>query len=102
MEEQKNSKASVQIIWRHSSLLLKILVIVLIVFSMAAMAALGWVQVSIRNQTEQMKAEAAALEERIKELEDRIQNIDSVQTIRDIAKEELGMVTSDTILIQPE
>lgn len=102
MAERKISLGKVQVIWRHSSLLLKILVIVLIVFSMAALIALNWVRISIQNQTDQMLAEAAALEAKNQQLEERIQNIDSVQTIQDIAKEELGMVTPDTVLIQPE
>lgn len=102
MPERTITLGKVQIIWRHSSLLLKTLVIVLIVFSMAAMAALGWVRLSIQNQTEQMLAEAAALEEKNKELNQRIQNIDAVDTIQSIAEEELGMVTPDTVLIRPE
>ena len=102
MPERTITLGKVQIIWRHSSLLLKTLVIVLIVFSMAAMAALGWVRLSIQNQTEQMLAEAAALEEKNKELNQRIQSIDAVDTIQSIAEEELGMVTPDTVLIRPE
>lgn len=102
MPERTITLGKVQIIWRHSSLLLKTLVIVLIVFSMAAMAALGWVRLSIQNQTGQMLAEAAALEEKNKELNQRIQNIDAVDTIQSIAEEELGMVTPDTVLIRPE
>lgn len=92
----------VQIVWRHSSLLLKALVILLIVFSMAAMVALAWVQGSIQEQTQQMLSEAAALEEKNQTLEERIQSVDAVDTIRDIAKEELGLVDPDTILIRPE
>lgn len=102
MPERTITLGKVQIIWRHSSLLLKTLVIVLIVFSMAAMAALGWVRLSIQNQTGQMLAEAAALEEKNKELNQRIQSIDAVDTIQSIAEEELGMVTPDTVLIRPE
>ena len=102
MPERTITVGKVQIIWRHSSLLLKTLVIVLIVFSMAAMAALGWVRLSIQNQTEQMLAEAAALEGRNEELQERIQSVDAVDTIQSIAEEELGMVDPNTILIRPE
>ena len=91
-----------QIIWNHSSALLKILVILLLVFSMVALVALNWVRISIANQTEAMLAEAAAVEAANQKLTERIENKDSQQVIRDIAKEELGMVSPDTILIQPE
>ena len=91
-----------QIIWNHSSALLKILVILLLVFSMVALVALNWVRISIANQTEAMRAEAAAVEAANQKLTERIENKDSQQVIRDIAKEKLGMVSPDTILIQPE
>ena len=91
-----------QIIWNHSSALLKILVILLLVFSMVALVALNWVRISIANQTEAMRAEAAAVGAANQKLTERIENKDSQQVIRDIAKEELGMVSPDTILIQPE
>lgn len=91
-----------QIIWNHSSTLLKILVILLLVFSMVALVALNWVRISIANQTEAMRAEAAAVEAANQKLTERIENKDSQQVIRDIAKEELGMVSPNTILIQPE
>ena len=91
-----------QIIWNHSSALLKILVILLLVFSMVALVALNWVRISIANQTEAMRAEAAAVEAANQKLTERIENKDSQQVIRDIAKEELRMVSPDTILIQPE
>lgn len=91
-----------QIIWNHSSALLKILVILLLVFSMVALVALSWVRISITNQTEAMRAEAAAIEAANQKLTERMENKDSQQVIRDIAKEELGMVSPDTVLIQPE
>ena len=91
-----------QIIWNHSSALLKILVILLLVFSMVALVALNWVRISIANQTEAMRAEAVAVEAANQKLTERIENKDSQQVIRDIAKEELGMVSPNTILIQPE
>ena len=91
-----------QIIWNHSSALLKILVILLLVFSMVALVALSWVRISITNQTEAMRVEAAAIEAANQKLTERMEHKDSQQVIRDIAKEELGMVSPDTVLIQPE
>lgn len=101
-KKKKNIFGNVQIIWNHSSTLLKVLIIVLIVFSIAALSALNWVRSSIIRQTDEMRQEAAALEERNDKLTERMENAESVQTIKDIAKEELGMVTSDTVLIQPQ
>lgn len=102
MSEPVMKLGKTQIIWNRSSTLLKALVILLLVFSMVALVALSWVRISIANQTEAMRAEAAAVEAENRKLTERIENMDSQQVIRDIAKEELGLVSPDTVLIQPE
>lgn len=102
MAERKTKLGKIQIEWSHSSTLLKVLVIVLIVFSMVALAALSWVRMSILAQTEEMRAKAAELEERTQKLEERMEEIDSVQTIRDIAREELGLADPNSVMIQPQ
>ncbi len=100
MEEKKLQVGNVQVVVRPTSMLLKALVIVLIVFSMAAMGALAWVQAGLRRQTEDMRAQAIVLDSENKKLRDRLENPDDVQTVKDIAKEELGLVEPDTVLIQ--
>lgn len=101
MEACKHSFRNIQIIRTHSMPLLKIVVAVLIMFSMAALIALGWVRTSIRNQTEDMRSQAAALEQENQDLEQKIGELGSVKSVQDIAQEELGLVNPDTILIQP-
>ncbi len=100
MEEKKLQVGNVQVVVRPTSMLLKALVIVLIVFSMAAMGALAWVQAGLRRQTEDMRAQAVVLDRENQKLKDRLENPDDVQTVKDIAKEELGLVDPDTVLIQ--
>lgn len=100
MEEKKLQVGNVQVVVRPTSMLLKALVIVLIVFSMAAMGALAWVQTGLRRQTEDMRAQAVVLDRENQKLKDRLENPDDVQTVKDIAKEELGLVDPDTVLIQ--
>ena len=92
----------IKVILRPSSPALKIVVIILIVFSTAALIALGWVRQGIREQTDRMRQEAAAMEEENQDLQDRIDNLDSVQSVQQIAQEELGLVNPDTIIINPE
>lgn len=101
MEEKKKPQKNVKVILRPSSPLLKVVVTVLIVFSMAALVALRWVQNSIRAQTENMRDEAAAIEQKNSDLEEKIENLDSVQGVQDIAQEELGLVNPDAVIINP-
>lgn len=98
--KQKNPK--LRLVMRSSSTALKIVMVVLIVFSMAALTALAWVRGSIRSQVEDLRQEAAALEQENRELQEKIDALGSVQSVQDIAQEELGLVNPDTILIQPE
>jgi cell division protein FtsB len=98
VQEQKKFRVE----FRSSSNLLKTVVAVLIVFSMAALLALGWMNSGLRKQTQAQKDAAAALEQENRDLQEKIDNVDTVQGVQDIAREELGFVDPNTIVIQPE
>ena len=100
VQEQKRKKFRVE--WRSSSNLLKIVVAALIVFSMAALLALGWMRSGLRERPQAQKDAAAALEQENRDLQEKIDDVDSVEGVQDIAREELGLVDPDTIVIQPE
>ena len=101
MEARKKTAGKIQLIIRPSSPLLKIVVIVLIVFSMAALISLSWVRQSIQTRTEAMRQEAYYLELENAELEKKITELDTVQSVQDIAREELDMVDPNTVVIVP-
>lgn len=90
------------IVWRRSNPLLKGILAALIVFSMAALVALSWVGAGVRSQNKALEQEALKLEAENQGLERKIDALGTESSIRQIAKEELGMVEANTILIQPE
>ena len=98
MQEQKKFRVE----FRSSSNLLKTVVAVLIVFSMAALLALSWMNSGLGAQTQAQKDAAAALEQENRDLQEKIDNVDTVQGVQDIAREELGLVDPNTVVIQPE
>lgn len=100
VQEQKRKKFRIE--WRSSSKLLKIVVAALIVFSMAALLALGWMGKGLAERTQAQKDAAAVLEQENRDLQEKIDNVDTIQGVQDIAREELGLVDPDTIVIQPE
>ena len=102
MEEKKFTIKNVQLILRPSMPALKVLVIVLVVCSMAALMALGWVQYRVGQQTEQLRSKAAALEQENADYKEKIADLGSVASVEEIAREELGLVRPDTIYIKPE
>ena len=101
MEAQTKSVRKVKLVARPSSPLLKIVLVVLIVFSMAALISLSWVRQSIQAKTEAMKQESAALVQENADLEVKITELGTVQSVQDIAQQELGMVDPNTVVVVP-
>lgn len=101
VSKEKTVFRNVKLVFHPSSRALKIAVIALIVFSMVALISLTWVRTSIRNRTEDMRSEAAALEEENAALEEKIENQGALENIMEIARELLGLADPDTIIIDP-
>ena len=102
MEKQNGTPPQVQWEIRRAPNMLKIVLIALILFSIGALVALRWVHNGIQNEIEALTDEAAAIEHANTVLEEKKEEIGSVQSIQDIAQEELGLVDPDTILIDPQ
>ena len=101
MEEKKNPPVKRKIVVRPAPPLLKIAACLLIVFSMAALLALRWVTNGIREETQALTDEAAAAQAENAELTEKIDALGSVQSVKDIAQEELDLVDPDTVVIHP-
>ena len=101
VSKEKMVFRNVKLVLHPSSRALKIAVIALIVFSMVALISLTWVRTSIRNRTEDMRSEAAVLEEENAALEEKIENQGALENIMEIARELLGLADPDTIIIDP-
>ena len=101
MEAQTKSLRKIKLVVRPSSAVLKIALVALIVFSMAALISLSWVRQSILAKTEAMRQESAALVQENAGLRDKITELGTVQSVQDIAQAELGMVDPNTVVIVP-
>ena len=102
MAKIPNPFSRVKIEFRRSRPLTTIVVCSAIVLSMAALITLRLAQAHIQTQTDEMRSQAAYLEHEHAELDDLIENLDSVQGVEQIAKEELGLVHPDTVIVDPE
>ena len=102
MAEKNIPPKQVKVEVRPASNILKIILTVLILFSIVALIALRWVHNGILTQIDELKDEASGLEHANSVLEQKTEDLGSVQSIQDIAQEELGLVDPDTILIDPE
>jgi len=102
MARKKNPLKNAKIVIRSSPAALKLTLIVLILLSMAALFALRWVHTGILAETENLKSTASELEEANADLQQKTEEIGSVKSVEDIAKEELGLVDPDTIILTPQ
>ena len=101
MDQRQNPLHGVKVVVRPGSRKLKIVLALLILASLATLVALGVVRSRIESRTQAALDRAAELEHENAELTDRIDNIGSSSIIKDIAREELGLVDPDTVIINP-
>ena len=102
MEEKTNPPVKKKIVIRPAPPMLKIAACLLILFSMAALLALRWVHNGIRQETQILTEEAAQAQAENRELTEKVEHLGSVQSVKDIAQEELGLVDPDTVLVDPQ
>ncbi len=102
MKERKTSLRDLVFRNRPAPNSLKILLVLLILFSMAALVALRWVHNGIRAEIDSLTGEAAAIEHANTVLDERTQKPDDPNNIRDYAREELGLVDEDSIVFDPQ
>ena len=101
MEKKTNPIKNAKLHFRPAPNALKIILIILILLSIAALAALRWVHNGLRAEIDALKQEAAAVEHENDELKEKQEDLDSIDGIQGIAREELGLVDPDTIIIEP-
>lgn len=101
MAQRQNPFRNVKVVLRPGPKKLKIVLILLILASLATLVALGVVRSRIEQQTQAALDQAAELEHENAELADKIGNMGSSTVIEEIAREELGLVNPDTVIINP-
>ena len=99
MAEKRTPPKQVKVEVRPASNILKIILILLILFSIVALVSLRWVHNGILTQIGELKEEASGLEHANQVLDQKTEELGSVQSIQDIAKEELGLVDPNTVII---
>lgn len=102
MEEKKHPLKHVKVEVRSTTPVLKIVLIVLILFSILTLIALRWVHTGILQETENLQDEAAAIEQKNEDLQQKKDELGSVQSVEDIARDELGLVDPDSVIIEPQ
>lgn len=102
MAENRNPFTAVKLVYRRSRTLTKIVVLVAVVLSMAALLTLHSAIRTTEDSAEDLRFQAAQLEQENSRLEQYINELGTVQGIIRIAQEKLGLIDPDSVIIQPE
>jgi cell division protein FtsL len=102
MAQRTNPFQGIKLVYKRSRTLTKIVVLVAIVLSIAALLTLRGAIDTARQNAEELRAQAIALEQENSRLEKYISELGTIEGIIRIAREKLGLIDPDTIVIQPE
>ena len=101
MANRKNPFRRIRLVYRRSSTLLKCAVLAVIVLSTVALLAIHFTIGQTKRDTEALRQEAARLEMENRQLTEDIAEIGTVQSIKRIAMEQLGLVDPDSEFFKP-
>ena len=86
--------------YRRTSALNKVVIAAAVVLSSVTLLSLRLVQWEAEEKLASLRQQAAALEQRNSELRQDIDELGTADSIRKIAREELGLVDPDTIIFE--
>ena len=96
-----NPFSQIRLVYRRSSLFMKILVLVTLLVSAAALIALRISMESYQEQSKVLQSQAASLQQENAELTQKVAQLGTKDSIRRIAMEELGLVDPNTKFFNP-
>ena len=102
MARRSNPFSRIKLVYKRGNTAMKIVLLCTIVLSTVTIVALSLALQDAKVQANNLKEQAAQLEQENQRLEEKIDDLGSVGSVEDIAKDELGLVNPDTVIIQPE
>ena len=102
MTEHKLQLGKVQVIFFKGNSRVLVPLILVLVLTAAALGTLRLVEYRMARQTEDLRAQAAQVTYENELLKQYTRELGSVKSVERIAREELGMVSPDTILIEAQ
>lgn len=91
-----------KLVVKRSSRTTKIAVCVAVLLSVVTILVLHSATLDAQAKAEAWRQKAQQLEQEKKQLEEKIENLGTLEGIKDIAQDELDMADPDSIIIQPE
>ena len=98
----RNLTGRIRLVYKRSSKLTKVAVCAAIVLSTVTLLVLRSATLDAQAKADALRDQAAQLEQENNRLEDQINDLGSVDSVEQIAQEQLGLVDPSTIIIKPE
>ena len=102
MKTKDNRIGSVKLVFQPTHPMVKVIVLIAILLSTAALVALGVARQDARARTAALQEQAAQLEQANNRLVSYIEQLDTEEGIQRIAAEELGLVRPGTVVFHTE
>lgn len=102
MEWTNEQERPVKVVFRRSPVAARVVILAALVVCIALLVTLTVMTAQAREKAQALKQQAAELEQQNAALEQHIDDLDTLEGIENIAKEELGLVDPDTIIFDPE
>ena len=98
----ENPLRRIRLVYRRSSNTLKIVVIAALVLGTLSLLMLRGAILRMEQKTEELRQQAAVLEQENKKLEKSISQLGTVQSVTELAEQLLGLVDPNTVIFSPE
>lgn len=102
MAAGKSPFSRIRLVYQRSSTLVKCVVLAAIIVSTAALLTLRMAITDAKAREEELRKQAAVLEQENNKLSEDIEKVDTIDGMKDIAEDKLGLVDPDTIIFIPE
>ena len=102
MAAGENPLRRIRLVYRRSSTLLKIVVLAMILTGTLCLVVLRSALLQTENNLNELRHEAATLEQKNRELKRSISQLGTVESVKELAAELLGLVDPDAVIFQPE
>ena len=101
MAKFENPMSNIRLVYKRSSRLIKCVVLCAIVLSTVTLLTIQIQLQSAQARRDALQNQAAQLEQENGQLEENIDDLGSIDSVEQIAKDELGLVDPDSIILQP-
>lgn len=102
MTPKQNPLGRIRLVYRRSPTMLKCVLLGMLLVGTLALIVLRISLLDAQKNIQDLRDQAAVLEQENRELERSISQLGTVQSVTELAEKLLGLVDPDTVIFQPE